>query len=79
MSARVESLANAPIGDVSRCPYTAAMKWFALVVTFALGALTVPQIMPAEADLPPCHMVVLIGASGAWTVWLFRRDRRRAD
>jgi hypothetical protein len=53
------------------------MKWFALLVTFALGVLTVPQIMPAEADLPPCHMVILIVIAGAWTVYLFHRDRKR--
>jgi hypothetical protein len=53
------------------------MKWFALLVTFALGALTVPQIMPEEADLPPCHMMFLIILSGAWTLYLFRRDRKR--
>ncbi|MBU0640525.1 MAG: hypothetical protein KKB50_16810 [Planctomycetes bacterium] len=53
------------------------MKWFALFLTFALGALTVPQIMPPDADLPPCHMMVLIIISGAWTLYLFHRDSRK--
>jgi hypothetical protein len=53
------------------------MKWFALALTIVLWAATWPQILPANADLPACHMFVLILASGTWTVYLFAKDRRQ--
>ena len=52
------------------------MRWFALLLTLALWALTWPQILPPEADLPPCHMMVLIALSGIWTLVEFIKHRR---
>ncbi len=51
------------------------MQWIALTVTLALWGLTWPQILPADADLPPCHMMLLIGLSGGWTVLEFVKAR----
>jgi hypothetical protein len=53
------------------------MRWVAAAVTLVLWGLTWPQILPAEADLPPCHMMLLIAAAGAWTLVEFEKHRRR--
>lgn len=53
------------------------MRWVALIVTLTLWGLTWPQILPPEADLPPCHMMGLIALTGAWTVGEFIKHRRR--
>ncbi len=58
------------------------MRWVALAVTFALWLATWPQILPPEADLPPCHMMLLIALAGAWTLHEFAkvgRNRRRRE
>lgn len=52
-------------------------KWVALVLTLGLGLATWPQIAPPDADLPPCHMFVLILVSGMWAAYLFHADQRR--
>jgi hypothetical protein len=52
------------------------LKWVMLGLTMVLWVATWPQILPRDADLPPCHMFVLILISGAATVYLFRKDRR---
>jgi len=52
------------------------MRWIALLLTLALWALTWPQILPPEADLPPCHMMVLIALSGIWALVEFIKHRR---
>lgn len=52
------------------------MRWVALLVTFTLWGLTWPQILPPEADLPPCHMMVVIALAGIWTLWEFIEHRR---
>ncbi len=54
-------------------------KWALLALTLALGAATWPQVAPAEADLPPCHMFVLILVTGSMTIYLFHRDRKRRE
>ena len=43
------------------------MRWVALSLTLLLWGLTWPQILPRDADLPPCHMMLLIALSGGWT------------
>lgn len=52
------------------------MQWIALGLTLLLWGLTWPQVLPSEADLPPCHMMLLIGLSGTWTVIEFVMARR---
>lgn len=55
------------------------MKWAALTLTLLLWVLTWPQILPADADLPPCHMMLLIALAGGWTLFEFVRERRAAQ
>lgn len=55
------------------------MRWVALTVTLLLWAATWPQILPPEADLPPCHMMVLILPAGIWTVYEFVKARQEKD
>ena len=55
------------------------MKWCALALTLGLWAATWPQVLPSYADLPPCHMMVLIALAGAWTLYEFVQDRRGRD
>ena len=50
-------------------------KWVFLVLTLGFWALTWPQILPPEADLPPCHMMVPIAICGIITFFGFRQDR----
>lgn len=52
------------------------MRWFALTLTFMLWAATWPQILPKDADLPPCHMMALIALAGAWTLYEFIKERK---
>lgn len=53
------------------------MKWMGVLVTIALWLATWPQVLRADADLSPCHMMVLILGSGFWTLMEFKRDRVR--
>lgn len=52
------------------------MRWLGLTITILLWGATWPQILPNDADLPPCHMIVLIALAGAWTVYEFVKVRR---
>ncbi|HOW73890.1 MAG TPA: hypothetical protein PKY77_25075 [Phycisphaerae bacterium] len=52
------------------------MRWIALSVTLCLWAMTWPQILPREADLPPCHMMGLIALAGGWTLVEFEKARK---
>ncbi len=54
------------------------MKWLALLTTAAVYAWAWVQNYPAQADLPPCHMVVLLLISCIWTVHAFRQSSRTA-
>lgn len=51
------------------------MRWVALSVTLLMWGLTWPQVLPREADLPPCHMMLLISLAGVWTLIEFIKDR----
>ncbi|GEM_PF-6453043 len=53
-----------------------AVRWIALSVTLCLWAMTWPQILPREADLPPCHMMGLIALAGGWTLVEFEKARK---
>lgn len=55
------------------------MRWLALTLTLLLWAATWPQILPSHADLPPCHMMLLIGLAGTWTLIAFIRERRARE
>lgn len=52
------------------------MKWIALSLTLLLWAVTWPQILPPEADLPPCHMMGAIALAGGWTLVEFAKARK---
>ena len=52
------------------------MRWIALGVTLFFWVITWPQILPSDRDLPPCHMMFLIGIAGAWTLFEFCKSRR---
>lgn len=57
------------------------MKWIALLLTAVIYAWTWVQIAPAEADLPPCHMMPFLLASSVWTAYefLWRKKSRPRD
>ncbi len=52
------------------------MKWLAAAVTLGLWLATWPQVLPPEADLPPCHMMLPIALTGLWTAHEFGKDAR---
>ena len=52
------------------------MKWIALLVTVLVYACTWIQILPKDADLPPCHMMPFLLASSLWTAYLFLRRKK---
>jgi hypothetical protein len=52
------------------------MKWIALLLTILLYTWTWIQILPEDADLPPCHMMPFLLASSLWTAHLFLRRKK---
>jgi len=51
------------------------MTWLGLAVTALFWVWSLMQVLPPEADLPPCHLMASFLILAMFTWYLFRADR----